>query len=97
MKLRKIQTPDKFKRLLKQFIRFAPDSHNDIHPDKSIRKYTFDGCHLFGKQFYGIAAFHQLKYFVGAALQRNMEMRHDVAAVCNELNNLIGEQVRFHG
>ena len=97
MKLRKIQTPDKFKRLLKQFIRFAPDSHNDIHTDKGIGENTFDGGHLFGKQFAGIAAFHQPKYFVGAALQRNMEMRHDVATVGNKLNNLIGEQVRFHG
>ena len=34
MKLRKIQTPDKFKRLLKQFIRFAPDTHNDIHSNE---------------------------------------------------------------
>ena len=37
------------------------------------------------------------KNFIAAALQRNMEMRHESIAVCYQLNDFIGEQVGLDG
>ena len=46
-----------------------------------------------GKEFAVVFAFHQLKHFVGARLQRNMEMGHNAFAGLNVFDDFVGQQV----
>ena len=96
MQLGDVQPTDKLVCLPEVFIRFATRTHDDVYTDKGIGHHLFHLPHLSGKKRRIVTAAHQFQHFVATWLQRDMEVGHEAARACHELDDFIGQQIRFY-
>src|SRR5688500_19902637 len=89
MEIGNIKGMKKFKSLIKIFFSFSRKTDNHIHTDTAVRHKSFDKCYFFSVQFAPVSAPHQPQYFIAAALQGNMKMRHELSAVAYKFDYLI--------
>ena len=66
-----------------------PYAYHAIHADEGVWHDGLDMRHAFCKQFARVTASHDLQDRVTAALQGDMEMRREMAAVSNKINDFI--------
>ena len=78
-------------------LRLAAGTHDHVHADKRVRHQAADPLHAAAKERRVVASAHQLEDGVAAALQRDMEVRHEAAAGGYELDDLIRDEVRLDG
>ena len=83
----------KIKCFFKIFICFTRETNDHIHTNSTMWHQFLYQLNSFSIQFSFIPPAHQSQYFIAAALQRNMKMRHELIAVGNKFNDLIGKQI----
>ena len=72
---------------------FAREAHNHVHPNAGVGHQLFDAGHPAGVERPLVAAAHEAQNFVGAALQRDVEVRHEACRSGHGFEHAIGEQV----
>ena len=78
-----------------QLIRLAPHAYDDIHADESIGDVVPHLFYLVGKELGVVASVHEAEHFVAAALQGDVEVRHEGAAFGTEAEDFLREQIRL--
>jgi hypothetical protein len=81
MELRHRKRIEKLIAVLEIFGAFAAATHHDINADEGVGHLLLDEIDFVGKDVAGVAPVHQTQHLVVAALQGNVEMGHEGAAV----------------
>ena len=77
----------------KQLVCLASHSHNDIYAYEGIGDVSSHLCYLLCKELRVVATMHEAQHFVTSALQGNMKVRHEGAALAAEPDDFLCEQV----
>ena len=93
MQLRHVEVVEEHVGLLEALWRLTATAYHHVHADKRIRHQHLDTADLVGKQLGIVVSVHQFQYRVAAALQGNMEMRHERPALRTEGNQLVRQQI----
>ena len=95
MELCNVEGIQKLVGFFKALRRLAATAHHHINTDKSIGHQSFHLIYFISKQLAVVMAVHQFEHCVAAALQGNVEMRHEGTAVGTIVYQLIAHQVGF--
>ena len=90
------QRGDEVVGFFKTFVGFSARADNHVHADEGIGHDAANEFHLIAEKRRVVAALHERKHGVAAALKGNVEVGHEGAAVGAEINNLVGEQIRLN-
>ena len=70
---------------------FASHARNDIDTDESIGDQLVDEPKSLGKERRVVVPPHQAQHMVGARLEGDVEVRHELCRLSDELDNLWGQ------
>ena len=82
--------------LLEAFLRLSTTAHHHVHTDEGIGHAVLYQLNLVSEKLLVITAMHESEHLVAAALERNVEVRHEGTALCTEADKLVREQIRLH-
>ena len=92
VKLRYVEAFQKLIALFKALWSLAATAHHHINADESIRHVLLDKFYLMAEECCVVAAVHKFEHSVRPALERNVEVRHELFASRAIYNNVIREQ-----
>ena len=93
VKLGNVETINETVAVLKEGIRLSAHTHDDVHADEGIGHPRVDALYFLAEELCRIASAHQAQDIVAAALQGNVEVGHESAAVGAEVDDVVGQQV----
>ena len=96
MELGNVQTLDEAIGVFKILIALTACAHNNVYTDEGIGHHGLDFLHLGTKECSVVATAHQGQYIVAAALQGDVEVRHEGTALCAVFDDFVREQVGLY-
>ena len=83
------------KRLGKEFVCLAAHAHDDIHADEGVGDVCPDFLYLLPEEPRVVVSVHEAQHLVAAALERDVEVRHESPAIGAEADDFFRQEVRF--